>query len=940
VLAGSPPVREQPGDIHGPNSHASPVPGRLGRTRIIAAAIFGVAAGLLSLAPSSSRAAPPDAEGPAAELIPPKPKNSVTVRYPDELLERSDPPAGTVIVEYVVGVDGKTRELELLQSVDPILDQIALDAVARLEFEPASYRGEAVEVVLSIGIELGPPTPIDPEPDPEADEGHDGEGEGEAELDPGAGDPEAELPVTIRGRVREAGQRMPIEGASVLAVPAPDGWPLGQVRGKRYEAPEEPAWQVETKTDAQGNFELRGVPAGRVRLVVLSTTHERLDYIEQLEPDSILELEYFDRRLESNPYRTVVSVDRELPEVTRRTITPEEINLLPGTQGDALKSIQNFPGVARPPFGAGLIVVRGSAPSDTKTYLGYHEIPQLFHFGAITSVFNSDILAQIDFIPGNFDSRFGNAIGGIINVQPRKGRRDGYHGYLDADLFDAGALVEGPIGKGSFVVSARRSYVDAILVAVIPKDAGIDFNVAPRYWDYQGLLDYPVGDGNLSVRVFGSDDQLAVVNPDINDTEPDGNDGFQTQIAFHRADLVYEAEHGPLTVLLTPSYRHELLSGVGGDIFSFRVTRDAFTFRGELGYRISKRASVRFGTEISTGAYALEARAPGFPQVGVGGNGSFNAAELGGPFAALALYATATIAASDRFVLYPGLRFSYNGVVLNRAGVDPRLRFAWKITDDTTLKGGTGLFSQYPDVFELNDVWGNPNIALERSVHNSLGVAHVFDRLDLLVEATLFYKYVYSLAVPTKTILINTGNGAAIVPERFDNAGYGHVGGLELLIRKDLTKNLFGWVSYTFSRAFYDIDGNGLAPFDFDQPHILTTVAVYKLPRGWSIGGRFRLVSGNPYTPIKNSIVDASDGDHIPRPGPRNSDRQQAFHQLDVRVDKKWTYRYVALNAYVDIQNIYNRRNVEGLLYSYDFTQFSVIAGLPILPSVGLKFEW
>src|SRR5690606_1414010 len=172
------------------------------------------------------------------------------------------------------------------------------------------------------------------------------------------------------------------------AVPAPDGWPLGQIQGKRYEAPKEPDWQVETKTDAEGRFELRGVPAGRVRIVVLSPGYDRLDYVEELAPDSILELEYFDRRLESNPYRTEVSVDRELPEVTRRTITPEEINMLPGTQGDALKSIQNFPGVARPPFGAGSLVVRGSAPSDTKTYLGYHEIPQLFHFGAITSVFN------------------------------------------------------------------------------------------------------------------------------------------------------------------------------------------------------------------------------------------------------------------------------------------------------------------------------------------------------------------------------------------------------------------------------------------------------------------------------------------------------------------------------------------------------------------------
>jgi len=882
----------------------------------------------VSVTVAPAHAAPPTA-APTAELVPPKPRTTISVRYPEQLLERAEPPAGTVIVQYVVGVDGQTRELELLQSVDPTLDQIVLDAVDRLTFDAATYAGAPVEVLLSIAIELGPPTLAQPEPaepDPEPDPEPDGE---------------PTLPVTIRGRVREAGQRTPLDGASVLAVPAPEDWPLGQVKGKRYEAPAQPAWQVETRTDDAGRFELRGVPAGRVRLIVLAPGYERLDSIEELAADSILELEYFDRRLASNPYRTVVSVDRELPEVTRRTITPEEINLLPGTQGDALKSIQNFPGVARPPFGAGLLVVRGSAPSDTKTYLGYHEIPQLFHFGAITSVFNSDILAQIDFIPGNFDSRFGNAIGGIINVQPRRGRRDGYHGYVDADLFDAGVLAEGPVGKGSFVLSARRSYIDGVLLAVLPRDSGVDFNVAPRYWDYQALFDYPIADGILSLRVFGSDDQLAVVNPSPNDSEDSGNNGFQTQIAFHRADLVWEAEHGPWSVLITPSFKHEILSGVGGDIFSFRVTRDSLSFRGELGYRISKRAALRLGTEVQTGAYELEARAPGFPQAGVGGTGSFNAADLGGAFAALALYATGTIAVTERFVLYPGVRMNYNGVVLKRAGLDPRVRFAWTLGDDTTLKGGVGLFSQIPEIFEFNSVWGNPNIALERSVHNSLGLAHLFSDIDLLVEGTLFYKYVYSLAVPTRTIFLNTGAGDLIIPERFDNAGFGHVAGLELLIRKNLSKNLFGWISYTYSRAFYDFnDGQGLIRFDFDQPHILTAVGVYKLPRGWSIGGRFRLVSGNPFTPIRNGVYDAGSGDYFPLLGPRNSDRQPPFHQLDLRLDKRWTWRYVSLNAYVDIQNIYNRRNVEGLIYADDFSESRIIGSLPILPSIGLRFEW
>jgi TonB family protein len=911
-----------------------PVPGlraaqRRTCTRKLALAL-GLALGSLA---STALAAPPDDASAVEELVPPKPKGTVTVEYPPALLERDEPPAGTVIIQYVVDVDGKTKELAVLQSVDPALDQVALDAVARLEFEPATYQGEPVEVVLSVAIELGPPTPIEPEPEPDPDAI-----DPDTETDPDAA---ANSPVSIRGRLREAGKRTPLEGASVLAVPAPDDWPLGKVKGRRYEAPAEPAWQVETRTDAAGNFELRGIPPGRVRIVVLSPGYERLDYIEELAPGSILELEYYDRRLESNPYRTEVTIDRDLPEVTRRSITPDEINALPGTQGDALKSIQNFPGVARPPFGAGLLVVRGSAPSDTKAYLGYHEIPQLFHFGAITSVFNSDILAQIDFIPGNFDSRFGNAIGGIINVQPRKGRRDGYHGYVDADLFDAGGLVEGPVGKGSFALSVRRSYVDALLVAVIPKDAGIDFNVAPRYWDYQALLDYPIGDGNLSVRVFGSDDQLSVVNPDVNDTQPDANDGLETQIAFHRVDLVYEAERGPWSVLLTPSYRHDILSGIGGTIFKFRVLQDTLSFRGELGYRMSKRAALRIGTEVRAGHYSLEARAPGFPQLGSGDSGQYLAANLGGPLASMALYATATVAVTDRFVLYPGMRFNYAGIVLRRAHTDPRLRFAWKVGDSTTLKGGVGLYSQIPDIFELNDVWGNPNIALEKAVHNSLGVEHVFEDLDLTIEATLFYKHVYSIAIPTSTLLFNTGSGTVIVPERFDNEGFGRIGGVELLVRKNLTKKLFGWLSYTFSRSFYDFnDGYGLVRFDFDQPHILTALAVYKLPRGWSIGGRFRLVSGNPYTPVYNAIDDESVNGTIPLYGPRNSARHKAFHQFDLRVDKVWTWRYVALNFYVDILNLYNRRNPEGLLYSYDYTINRIIAGLPILPSVGLKLEW
>ena len=64
------------------------------------------------------------------------------------------------------------------------------------------------------------------------------------------------------------------------------------------------------------------------------------------------------------------------------------------------------------------------------------------------------------------------------------------------------------------------------------------------------------------------------------------------------------------------------------------------------------------------------------------------------------------------------------------------------------------------------------------------------------------------------------------------------------------------------------------------------------------------------------------------------------FHQLDLRVDKTWSFRLVKLIAYLDIQNLYNADNAEFLVRSYDFTESARINSLPIFPSLGLRLQW
>ncbi len=867
----------------------------------------------------------------AGEVVQPVLQNRATIDYPAELRALEPPPAGRVVVKLVVGVDGVPKELELTQGVHPRLDALALEAVASLRYSPGLYRGQPIEVVLSVAIDVAAPEPPPPEVRPAT-------GEGEPEI--GAGDaPAGEGPLRLRGRLLEAGQRTPVAGAAILVVPAPPELPLGEVRRTIYGDDAEPAWSVRSITDDHGDFEVRGAPSGRVRVVILSQGFERLDYVEEIGEGKILEVRYYQRRMQVNPYRTVVSTGRGGPEeVSRRTITVEEINNIPGTQGDALKSIQNFPGVARSPFGAGLLVIRGSAPTDSKVYLGYHEIPQLFHFGAITSVFNSDILAQIDFIPGNFDSRYGDAIGGILNVNPRKGRRDGFHGYADADLFDVGILVEGPIKKGSFALSGRRSYIDSILKAALPEDIGLNFTQAPRYYDYQSLFDYPVGGGELSVRIFGSDDRLSLITRDPGQGAGSG-DRAGTAVLFHRGDLVYRKQEGPWEFLITPSFIFQSAKGGFGDLFRFQLDRYEFSGRAEVSRQLSERAAIRLGTEVQTGKYNISAEAPSFPAgSGLGETGVLNIAkDVGGDYASPAVYTTATIGLGERFTLYPGVRAHYFARVLRKLAVDPRLRFAWQVGESTTIKGGVGLYSQAPDIFEFNPVWGNPNVWLERSVHTSLGVAQVFGDA-VTVEVTGFYKYVWD-RVTGSTMLYLFGDD--VRPENFANQAIGRIYGGEFLLRKDLTKKIFGWVSYTLMKSEQmDAPGEPWVAFDFDQRHILTIIGVYKLPRNWQVGGRFRLVSGNPTTGRTDGVYDAQTGGYLPIDGPRNGERLPAFHQLDLRVDKRWILRRALVSLYLDVQNVYNRQNGEAWNYSFNFQQRALTTGLPIIPSLGTRIEF
>lgn len=879
-----------------------------------------LAAGLAVAAPAPedvAEDAPPQAEVPTGLTLPRIVRNA-ELTYPTSMLDADTPPEGTVVYRYTVGVGGEVLTASVVHSVHPVLDLIALEALLRSEHAPGTYEGKPVEVTTkaSFVFEAPAPTPapvLAPSPDPDP--------ESQSEPLPAV----ASLPIVATGRLLEAGKRTPVSGAAVVATPG-QGLPQGRISKRDSkawrEANPDPAWSVDAETDADGRFSLRGVPDGPVLVTFISQGFERLEVLVMIAEGSIVEGTYYQVRDASNPYRTVVQSEHEAPAiVTRRTATKLELAQAPGSQGDAVRGIVNFPGVARTPFGLGALVIRGAAPGDSAVYLGGHEIPTVFHFGGLRSTFNSELLRSIDYIPGNFDARYGDATGGVVSLVPRAPKDDGFHGHIDTSVIDVGALAEGGIGRGSYAAAVRRSTIDLVLGAV----DGVP--VSPMYWDYQGLFEHPVGKGRVGTRLFGSIDKLVALDEDL--------EGFTNDTAYHRGDVYYTRRDGPWSFEVSEAFSFT-------DVDNGANPQRDYTFstRGEARVRASKRLGFVFGTETRVGWADLEFTQPpnAFGGMAAQGSETEGISQQTAVIAIPTLYGAANIRLAKQrpVTLSPGIRVTGYVDPLGMVTADPRLNATWQATDRLTLKAGVGLYSQSPTLAELDGVFGNPELLAERSLQTSAG-GQVALPYDMSLDVTVFYKDLWDLAIRSTA---TTERGGDTVPENFASVGRGRSYGAEVLFRRDFSKKLYGWVAYTLSRTEQRDPGEAYTLSLLDQSHILTVLGGYKLPRNWNIGFRFRLTSGNPTTPTANGIYDATTGSWTAFAAPENSGRLPAFHQLDLRIDKTWTFQKSALKAYLDVQNLYNAQNAEFIINAYDFTESARVVSLPIYPAVGVRFEW
>lgn len=641
---------------------------------------------------------------------------------------------------------------------------------------------------------------------------------------------------------------------------------------------------------------------------------------------------------EEPEFEAVAEVEAPPEEPTKHTLDQEQLTRIPGTRGDALRAIEVLPGVSRTQFGAnfGPPLLRGSPSSESLVLLDGAQVPLLYHFGGLTSFFNSHFLEEVNLVPGNYSARYGRAAGGVVEAQVRDPRSDAFHAMLELSAIDSSAIVESPLGdKTSLGLGVRRSNVDLFIKSVIPEDTATVVS-APVYWDYQAIFAHRFSESTkLKVMAYGSYDHVELYVPDSAVTDPALRGDLGSRDSFHRLQA-------NLNTKFSDTVEQKLMVSVGpspgrGTLGTLEYRYSSWDVNARAAWSIFAAPWIRLDTGLDLVVLNTEFEftgpvpgpTEGTPRQGALAGENFQVVDTTrfNPVRPAA-YLEAALTPTESLLLLPGLRADYYSDGENFS-LDPRFSARFKMLNDTTVKGGFGLYSQPPQFWEVMEEFGNPELEPYRTVQSTLGVEQqLTDYLSVDLEG--FYKR-------WQNRVIGTEGGA---PPGFVNGGTGYAYGMEFLLDLRLSEKSRALLSYTLSRSRRQ-DGEDAEErfFDYDQTHNLSLVGNYDLGNGWLVGARFRYVTGSPYSAPQGSVYDASSDTYRPLYAGVNQERNTAFHQLDVRGEKMWDLGPVDLTVFLEIMNVYNAQNEEGLQYSYDYEESEPIIGLPFFPNLGIRGE-
>ncbi len=678
-------------------------------------------------------------------------------------------------------------------------------------------------------------------------------------------------------------------------------------------------------TDSKGYYIIQNVPVGHREIIVrmMGYQAETLD-VEVLRNKAVPLNAVLEEKSIYLP-GVVVSGERlvERSSVSDHVLEGETFLLREGPMQDPLRVIHTLPGVAAMGdiFSSAVLYVRGGGSDENLFMLDWCTVSWPWHLGGMKSVFNSDIIENIELQTGGFPAKYGNALSSVFNVTTREGNRERFSGNVSLGFINMQGLLEGPVtSKGFFLIAGRRTYLDLVM-----KDSE-EFPI-PYFWDGNFKFGY---EPNPTNKIYLS----GLVSYELIDFVTDEpEEGMPTKIY----------DEGKLNTQTL-----EWKSIINENLYSVcALTREKTTFHVEIGRNVkidvdaldfgfvedltwtfNSPHTIKTGVRLGVGLYDIEEDLPldlvdfnvdpDDPTV------QTTIFELKDTTWEASYYIQDSWNLTDWLSVTGGLRFDYWD--LNEIfDVSPRFSLQYSLTPKTEIRAATGLFSQYSgaEVAEREQ-----SLDSREAIHYILGLRHKFGK-DLQGWVELYEKDYKSL-VTVDTL------------ENFSSDGTGYARGIEFFLKKD-SKRFNGWLSYSLGiakrREFLDeIEYYA----DFDKRHMFSVVFDWEITKKFSLGTQFRYASGSPYTPTVAAVPDSSGTFWIPIKGENNSRRYFPFHQLNLRLNFNYTLFGLKSSSYFEIWNVYNRKNIMGYYCEYgeeyeNNVKIEPYYSLPILPSGGFR---
>ncbi|MEZ4965814.1 MAG: TonB-dependent receptor [Saprospiraceae bacterium] len=706
-----------------------------------------------------------------------------------------------------------------------------------------------------------------------------------------------------------------------------------------------------TISDVNGFFTISDVSVGQYSLIISLTGYETYRSQVEIKKGEILYLNIYVQESGQNLEEIIISGKKEQArsevQISKLSVTPKQIRSLPsaGGQADIAQYLTVLPGVIFTGDQGGQLYIRGGSPVQNRILLDGMTIYNPFHSIGFFSVFETELIRNVDVLTGGFNADYGGRISAIVDVKTREGNRKRLSGLVSASPFQAKALIEGPVvplkeeggSSISFVLTGKKALINDLddkLYSHVNDSVGIPFD----YRDFYGKLSLLTGNGS-KLNFFGFK--------------------YDDGVNYPIADFMWESGGGGMDFTLIPTNSNTIVGGTFTySKYDSRIeeadrlprTSGISGYFGGLNFtNFGRNTEFNYGIELTGFRTTFEY----YNFKGLPFDQNENTTEISGYIRWKRKF--------GNLVIEPGFRLQYYQS-LNNTSPEPRLGMKYNISDNLRFKAAGGLYSQNllstineRDVVNLfvgflsgpEETFYKPNTTepvdhkLQKAVHGVAGFEiDVTRNFDLNIEG--YYKDFSQL------IALNRNKELPQDPDYTTETGKAY--GLDVSVKIE-AKRAYLWGSYSLGFVTRN-DGEQEYPPVFDRRHNLNLVATYQLGRKneWEFGARWNFGSGFPFTQTQGFFTNYNFDDGIDTDvyggnadlgiiysDVRNGGRLPYYHRLDLSVKRVFRFsKYTNLEITASCTNVYDRPNI----FYFDRVRFTRVDQLPILPSLSMTFQF